>query len=467
MSNDMEFSNYYLGDNSTGEWWNDTDSWGDSQTWSDTSFEFAAGTADYLFFPGDEMMMENETIIDTFFRNMYVSVWNLNLLINATSTVTFETWVQGGVEYLSMNQTSYGSIVNGNATVPLDRDYGQDSLYVDVYVNATFSESYETVMKFDRSDALNGMFLGQTDSGYDHLEGVFWNDNVTIVDEDNLDYHGSSVTIHGEFEQGYYDAFNLVYEDSMLGQESTGVNEGWQVGDELHYVHYQEQSMLDSQTMVDPMSGESMTDEFENSISVTSDFYMTPYRHNDNTLSILYQEVTSFDGIDFGEEDSEMQLDDGHPEDFAFYEFGLWDGLFETSADTEFSAPVDEFRSPECMDMNFMYMGEPDDEYDEDDEDDDMFLDDHEGEDEPMGPMDLCTPMALWMLMSQTDLELEFEGMPLLSTDEGTELATMDVNEFEYVVLGNTVEYTYGLVFEGEVVMTLGPEDMDDEGNVP
>ncbi len=462
MSNDMEFSNYYLGDNSTGEWWNDTDSWGDSQTWSDTSFEFAAGTADYLFFPGDEMMMENETIIDTFFRNMYVSVWNLNLLINATSTVTFETWVQGGVEYLSMNQTSYGSIVHGNATVPLDRDYGQDSLYVDVYVNATFSESYETVMKFDRSDALNGMFLGQTDSGYDHLEGVFWNDNVTIVDEDNLDYHGSPVTIHGEFEQGYYDAFNLVYEDSMLGQESTGVNEGWQVGDELHYVHYQEQSMLDSQTMVDPMSGESMTDEFENSISVTSDFYMTPYRHNDNTLSILYQEVTSFDGIDFGEEDSEMQLDDGHPEDFAFYEFGLWDGLFETSADTEFSAPVDEFRSPECMDMNFMYMGEPDDEYDEDDEDDDMFLDDHEGEDEPMGPMDLCTPMALWMLMSQTDLELEFEGMPLLSTDEGTELATMDVNEFEYVVLGNTVEYTYGLVFEGEVVMTLGPEDMDD-----
>ena len=27
MSNDMEYSNYYLGDNSTGEWWNDTDSW--------------------------------------------------------------------------------------------------------------------------------------------------------------------------------------------------------------------------------------------------------------------------------------------------------------------------------------------------------------------------------------------------------------------------------------------------------
>ena len=157
--------------------------------------------------------------------------------------VTFETWVQGDVEYLSMNQTSYGSIVNGNATVPLDRDYGQDSLYVDVYVNATFSESYETVMKFDRSDALNGMFLGQTDSGYDHVEGVFWNDNATIVDEDDLDYHGSSVTIHGEFEQGYYDAFNLVYEDSMLGQESIGVNEGWQVGYELHYVHYQEQSI--------------------------------------------------------------------------------------------------------------------------------------------------------------------------------------------------------------------------------
>ncbi len=457
MSSDMEYSNYYLGDNSTGEWWNDTDSWEDSQSWSDTSFEFAAGTADYLFFPGDEMMMENETVTDTFFRNMYVSDWGLNLLINATSTVTFETWVQGDVEYLSMNQTSYGSIVNGNATVPLDRDYGQDSLYVDVHVNATFTESYETVMKFDRSDALNGMFLGQTDSGYDHVEGVFWNDNATIVDNDDLDYHGSSVTIHGEFEQGYNDAFNLVYEDSMLGQESTGVNEGWQVGDELHYVHYQEQSMLDSQTMVDPMSGESITDEFENSISVTSDFYMTPYRHNDNTLSVLYQEVTSFDGIDFGEEDSEMRLDDGHPEDFAFYEFGLWDGLFETSADTEFSAPVDEFRSPECMDMDFMYMGEPEP------PEDDMFLDDHEGEDEPMGPMDLCTPMALWMLMSQTDLELEFEGMPLLLTEEGTELATMDVNEFEYVVLGNTVEYTYGLVFEGEVVMTLGPEDMDEE----
>ena len=73
------------------------------------------------------MMMENETIIDTFFRNMYVSDWGLNLLINATSTVTFETWVQGDVEYLSMNQTSYGSLVNSNATVPLDRDYGQDS----------------------------------------------------------------------------------------------------------------------------------------------------------------------------------------------------------------------------------------------------------------------------------------------------------------------------------------------------
>ena len=460
MSNDMEFSNYYLGDNSTGEWWNDTDSWGDSQTWSDTSFEFAAGTADYLFYPGEDMMMENETVTDTFSRMMYVSDWDINLLINATSTVTFETWVQGGVEYLSMNQTSYGSIVNGNATVPLDRNYGEDSLYVDVHVNATFSESYESVMKFDRSDALNGMFLGQTDSGYDHVEGVFWNDNATIVNKDDLDYHGSSLAIHGEFEQGYYDAFNLVYEDSMLGQESTGVNEGWQVGDELHYVHYQEQSMLDSQTMVDPMSGESMTDEFENSISVTSDFYMTPYRHNDNTLSILYQEVTSFDGIDFGEEDSEMRLDDGHPEDFAFYEFGLWDGLFETSADTEFSAPVDEFRSPECMDMDFMYMGEPDDEYDEDD---DMFLDDHEGEDEPMGPMDFCTPMTLWMLMSQTDLELEFEGMPLLLTEEGTELATMDVNGFEYVVLGNTVEYTYGVVFEGEVVMTVDPEEMDDE----
>ncbi len=61
MSSDMEYSNYYLGDNSTGEWWNDTDSWEDSQSWSDTWFEFAAGTADYLFFPGDEMMMENET----------------------------------------------------------------------------------------------------------------------------------------------------------------------------------------------------------------------------------------------------------------------------------------------------------------------------------------------------------------------------------------------------------------------
>jgi len=457
MTNDWEYSNYYLNDNSTGEWWNDTDSWEDSQTWSDSSYDFAAGTDDYLFYPGDEMMMENATVTDTYFRMMYVSDWDINLLVNSTSIVTFETWVQGDVEYFSMNRTDQGSIVNGNATVPLDRDYGQDSLYVDVHVNATFTESYESVMKFDRSDALYGMFLGQTDSGYDLIEGVFWNNNATVIDKDDLDYHGSSVTIHGEFEQGYYDEFNLVYEASMLGQESTGVNEGWQVGDELHYVHYQEQSMLDSQTMVDPMSGESMTDEFENSISVTSDFYMTPYRHNDNTLSILYQEVTSFDGIDFGDEDSEMRLDDGHPDDFAFYEFGLWDGLFETSADTEFSAPVDEFRNPECMDMDFMYMGGPDG------PDDDMFLDDHEGDDDSMGPMDFCTPMALWMLMSQTDLELEFEGMPLLSTEEGTELATMDVNGFEYVVLGNTVEYTYGLVFEGEVVMTVDPEEMDDE----
>jgi hypothetical protein len=457
MSYDTEYSNYYLGDNSTGEWWNDTDGWEDSQTWSDTWFEFAEGTADYLFYPGYELMMENETITDTYFRYMWVSDFDIDLLINATSITTFETWVQGDVEYLSMNQTSYGSIVHGNATVPLDRDYGQDSLYVDVHVNATFTESHETVMKFDRSDALNGMFLGQTESGYDHVEGVFWNDNATIVDEDDLDYHGSSVTIHGEFEQAWNDAFNLVYEDSMLGQESTGVNEGWQVGDELHYVHYQEQSMYDSQTMVDPMSGESFTDEFENSISVTSDFYMTPYRHNDNTLSILYQEVTSPDGIDFGDEDSEMRLDDGHPEDFAFYEFGLWDGVFETSADKEFTAPVDETRSPQCMDMDFLYMGEPEP------PEDDMFLDDHEGEDEPMGPMDFCTPMALGMLMYQTDLELEFEGMPLLSTEEGTELATMFVNGFEYVVLGNTVEYTYGLVFEGEVVMTLDPEEMDDE----
>jgi hypothetical protein len=457
MSNDMEYSNYYLGDNSTGEWWNDTDSWEDSETWTDTWFEFAAGTADYLFYPDDEMMMENATMTDTYFRYMWVSDFGIDLLINATSIITFTTWVEGDVEYFSMNETSYGSIVNGNATVPLDRDYGQDSLYVDVHVNATFTESYESVMKFDRSDALNGMFLGQTESGYDHAEGVFWNDNATIVDNDDLDYHGSSVTIHGEFEQGYYDAFNLVYEDSMLGQESTGVNEGWQVGDELHYVHYQEQSMLDSQTMVDPMSGESMTDEFENSISVTSDFYMTPYRHNDNTLSILYQEVTSFDGIDFGEEDSEMRLDDDHSEEAVMYEFGFWDGVFETSAEREFTAPVAETRSPECMDMDFMFEGGPDG------PDDDRFLDDHEGEDEPMGPMDFCTPMALWMLMSQTDLELEFEGMPLLLTEEGTELETMDVNGFEYVVLENTIEYTYGLVFEGEVIMTLDPEEMDDE----
>jgi hypothetical protein len=457
MSNDMEYSNYYLGDNSTGEWWNDTDSWEDSETWTDTWFEFAAGTADYLFYPGDEMMMENATMTDTYFRYMWVSDFGIDLLINATSIITFTTWVEGDVEYFSMNETSYGSIVNGNATVPLDRDYGQDSLYVDVHVNATFTESYESVMKFDRSDALNGMFLGQTESGYDHAEGVFWNDNATIVDNDDLDYHGSSVTIHGEFEQGYYDAFNLVYEDSMLGQESTGVNEGWQVGDELHYVHYQEQSMLDSQTMVDPMSGESMTDEFENSISVTSDFYMTPYRHNDNTLSILYQEVTSFDGIDFGEEDSEMRLDDDHSEEAVMYEFGFWDGVFETSAEREFTAPVAETRSPECMDMDFMFEGGPDG------PDDDRFLDDHEGEDEPMGPMDFFTPMALWMLMSQTDLELEFEGMPLLLTEEGTELETMDVNGFEYVVLENTIEYTYGLVFEGEVIMTLDPEEMDDE----
>jgi len=457
MSNDMEYSNYYLGDNSTGEWWNDTDSWEDSETWTDTWFEFAAGTADYLFYPGDEMMMENATMTDTYFRYMWVSDFGIDLLINATSITTFTTWVEGDVEYFSMNETSYGSIVNGNATVPLDRDYGQDSLYVDVHVNATFTESYESVMKFDRSDALNGMFLGQTESGYDHAEGVFWNDNATIVDNDDLDYHGSSVTIHGEFEQGYYDAFNLVYEDSMLGQESTGVNEGWQVGDELHYVHYQEQSMLDSQTMVDPMSGESMTDEFENSISVTSDFYMTPYRHNDNTLSILYQEVTSLDGIDFGEEDSEMRLDDDHSEEAVMYEFGFWDGVFETSAEREFTAPVAETRSPECMDMDFMFEGGPDG------PDDDRFLDDHEGEDEPMGPMDFCTPMALWMLMSQTDLELEFEGMPLLLTEEGTELETMDVNGFEYVVLENTIEYTYGLVFEGEVIMTLDPEEMDDE----
>jgi hypothetical protein len=457
MSNDMEYSNYYLGDNSTGEWWNDTDSWEDSETWTDTWFEFAAGTADYLFYPDDEMMMENATMTDTYFRYMWVSDFGIDLLINATSITTFTTWVEGDVEYFSMNETSYGSIVNGNATVPLDRDYGQDSLYVDVHVNATFTESYESVMKFDRSDALNGMFLGQTESGYDHAEGVFWNDNATIVDNDDLDYHGSSVTIHGEFEQGYYDAFNLVYEDSMLGQESTGVNEGWQVGDELHYVHYQEQSMLDSQTMVDPMSGESMTDEFENSISVTSDFYMTPYRHNDNTLSILYQEVTSFDGIDFGEEDSEMRLDDDHSEEAVMYEFGFWDGVFETSAEREFTAPVAETRSPECMDMDFMFEGGPDG------PDDDRFLDDHEGEDEPMGPMDFCTPMALWMLMSQTDLELEFEGMPLLLTEEGTELETMDVNGFEYVVLENTIEYTYGLVFEGEVIMTLDPEEMDDE----
>ena len=61
MSNDMEYSNYYLGDNSTGEWWNDTDSWEDSQSWSDTWFEFALGSDDYLFHPGDEMMMENAT----------------------------------------------------------------------------------------------------------------------------------------------------------------------------------------------------------------------------------------------------------------------------------------------------------------------------------------------------------------------------------------------------------------------
>jgi len=227
MTNDWEYSNYYLNDNSTGEWWNDTDSWEDSQTWSDSSYDFAAGTDDYLFYPGDEMMMENATVTDTYFRMMYVSDWDINLLVNSTSIVTFETWVQGDVEYFSMNRTDQGSIVNGNATVPLDRDYGQDSLYVDVHVNATFTESYESVMKFDRSDALNGMFLGQTESGYDHAEGVFWNDNATIVDNDDLDYHGSSVTIHGEFEQGYYDAFNLVYEDSMLGQESTGVNEGW------------------------------------------------------------------------------------------------------------------------------------------------------------------------------------------------------------------------------------------------
>jgi hypothetical protein len=205
------------------------------------------------------------------------------------------------------------------------------------------------------------------------------------------------------------------------------------------------------------MSGESMTDEFENSISVTSDFYMTPYRHNDNTLSILYQEVTSFDGIDFGEEDSEMRLDDDHSEEAVMYEFGFWDGVFETSAEREFTAPVAETRSPECMDMDFMFEGGPDG------PDDDRFLDDHEGEDEPMGPMDFCTPMALWMLMSQTDLELEFEGMPLLLTEEGTELETMDVNGFEYVVLENTIEYTYGLVFEGEVIMTLDPEEMDDE----
>jgi len=457
MTNDWEYSNYYLNDNSTGEWWNDTDSWEDSQTWSDSSYDFAAGTDDYLFYPGDEMMMENATVTDTYFRMMYVSDWDINLLVNSTSIVTFETWVQGDVEYLSMNRTDQGSIVNGNATIPLDRDYGADSLYVDVYVNATFTETYESVMKFDRSDALYGMFLGQTDSGYDLIEGVFWNNNATVIDKDDLDYHGSSVTIHGEFVEGYYDETSFVYEDSMLGQESTGVNEGWQVGDELHYVHYQEQSMYDSQTMVDPMSGESFTDEFENSISVTSDFFMTPYRHNDNTLSILYQEVTSFDGIDFGEEDSEMRLDDDHPEEAVMYEFGFWDGVFETSAEREFTAPVAETRSPECMDMDFMFEGGPDG------PDDDMFLDDHEGEDEPMGPMDFCTPMALWMLMSQTDLELEFEGMPLLLTEEGTELETMDVNGFEYVVLGNTIEYTYGLVFEGEVIMTLDPEEMDGE----
>ena len=30
------------------------------------------------------------------------------------------------------------------------------------------------------------MFLGQTEGGYDHVKGVFWNDNATIVDEDDL-----------------------------------------------------------------------------------------------------------------------------------------------------------------------------------------------------------------------------------------------------------------------------------------
>ena len=102
-------------------------------------------------------------------------------------------------------------------------------------------------------------------------------------------------------------------------------------------------------------------------------------------------------------------LDDGHPEDDVSMNlvYGM-DYLKLLQIQNFLHIRRRSYQSPECMDMDFMYMGEPDDEYDEDD---DMFLDDHEGEDEPMGPMDLCyPPMALWMLMSQTDLELEFEG---------------------------------------------------------
>ena len=45
-------------------------------------------------------------------------------------------------------------------------------------------------------------------------------------------------------------------------------------------------------TMVDPMSGEEMTDEFKINFCYIR-FYMTPYRHNDNTLSVLQQRVVN------------------------------------------------------------------------------------------------------------------------------------------------------------------------------
>ncbi len=218
FSQENEYSNYYYdaGENSTGEWWNGSDSYDDSDFMSNTFTDFAFANDDYLFMPEGPMMeMGNSSTTDHWLYSVYVYSFDMELEFNNTITMTTTTYFEGGIEYFILNITEVGTITNMAAEIPIDRAFGDDSHYVDVYVNATYTYSEEVTMKYDRTD-IDGMYLGETESEYEYLEGVFWNDNVTLDGGDALDeheYYNSAVKIAGEFGQGNYDVESISYLD--------------------------------------------------------------------------------------------------------------------------------------------------------------------------------------------------------------------------------------------------------------